>query len=135
MDVLAAAGPAAAPTPLPVVSPPPPAPAARVAAPGATTPSAPIPAPKSPAPATGSPNGDGALKPVVAKLFNASEQNIEVSFQVVKDLNEVITVFTDKSTGKEIVQFPSAALIALAEFFSKLADNVPSPGNVLDTRR
>jgi uncharacterized FlaG/YvyC family protein len=67
---------------------------------------------------------DAAIKPVVAKLFNTASSNIVVSFQVVKGLNEVVTVFTDKTTGKEIVQFPSQQLIALAEFFSKLAGNV-----------
>lgn len=71
---------------------------------------------------------DGTLKPLVAKLYNAVEQNVEVSFQVAKGLNEVVTVFTDKSTGKVIVQFPSEQIIALAQFFQKLA------GNVLDLK-
>ncbi len=88
---------------------------AGVAAPG-------LPGTSTPAPADSQP--DGSIKPVVAKLFNTSSANISVSFQVVKGLNEVVTVFTDKTTGKEIVQFPSQQLVALAEFFNKLAGNV-----------
>lgn len=67
---------------------------------------------------------DSSIAPVVAKVFNTDSQNVVVSFKVVRDLNEVVTVFTDKTTGKEIVQFPSQELIALAEFFSKLAGSV-----------
>jgi uncharacterized FlaG/YvyC family protein len=67
---------------------------------------------------------DSTLSPVVAKLFNAAEQNVTVSFQVTTDPDEVVTVFTDKSTGKEIVQFPSQALIALAEMYDKDAGKV-----------
>jgi uncharacterized FlaG/YvyC family protein len=65
---------------------------------------------------------DTTLSPVVAKLFNAAEQNVQVSFQI--QAHEVVTVFTDKSTGKEIVQFPSQALIALAEMYDKDAGKV-----------
>ncbi len=84
-----------------------------------------------PAPAKSSPGSpasnqqtDNTLSPVVAKLFNASEQNVEVSFQVLHNPDEVVTVFTDRSTGQEIVQFPSQALIALAEMYDKDAGNV-----------
>jgi hypothetical protein len=38
--------------------------------------------------------------------------------------DEVVTVFTDKATGKEIIQFPSQALIALAEMYDKDAGKV-----------
>jgi uncharacterized FlaG/YvyC family protein len=61
---------------------------------------------------------------VVAKLFSAAEQNVEVSFQVLHNPDEVVTVFTDRTTGKEIVQFPSQALIALSEMYDKDAGNV-----------
>jgi hypothetical protein len=67
---------------------------------------------------------DTTLSPVVAKLFNARESNVQVSFQVTTDPDEVVTVFTDKSTGKEIIQFPSQALIALAEMYDKDAGKV-----------
>jgi len=66
----------------------------------------------------------GTLSPVVAKLFNAAAQNVEVSFQVTTNPDEVVTVFTDRSTGKEIIQFPSQALIALAEMYDKDAGKV-----------
>jgi uncharacterized FlaG/YvyC family protein len=67
---------------------------------------------------------DSTLSPVVAKLFNTAEQNVQVSFQVSTDPDEVVTVFTDKSTGKEIIQFPSQALIALAQMYDKDAGKV-----------
>ena len=67
---------------------------------------------------------DTTLSPVVAKLFNTSEANVQVSFQVLHNPDEVVTVFTDKSTGKEIIQFPSQALIALAEMYDKDAGKV-----------
>jgi uncharacterized FlaG/YvyC family protein len=129
MDVPAAA--ALAPSPLPPQ--PTPAPDTRVAsavpsaAPSPT--SGPVPvrstvgaAPQS-APASNQ-QTDTTLSPVVAKLFNAAEQNVQVSFQVLTNPDEVVTVFTDKSTGKEIIQFPSQALIALAEMYDKNAGKV-----------
>ena len=73
-------------------------------------------------------SSDETLKPLVAKLYNAAEANVEVSFQVAKGLDEVVTVFTDRSTGKVIVQFPAESLVALAQFFQKLA------GNILDAK-
>jgi uncharacterized FlaG/YvyC family protein len=88
---------------------------------GALNPSAP--AAGAPAPASNQ-KSDSTLSPVVAKLFNTSEANVQVSFQVLHNPDEVITVFTDKSTGKEIIQFPSQALIALAEMYDKDAGKV-----------
>jgi uncharacterized FlaG/YvyC family protein len=67
---------------------------------------------------------DPTLASGVAKLFNAQEQNVSVSFQVEQNPNEIVTVFTDKQTGKVIVSFPSETLIALAKFFDKLDGNV-----------
>jgi hypothetical protein len=131
MEVPAAA--ALAPSPLPPQPAPAPAPdttvasAAPSAAPSPT--SGPVPvhstvgaAPQS-APASNQ-QTDTTLSPVVAKLFNAAEQNVQVSFQVLTNPDEVVTVFTDKSTGKEIIQFPSQALIALAEMYDKNAGKV-----------
>ena len=60
----------------------------------------------------------------VAKLYNASEQNVSVSFQVEQNPNEIVTVFTDKQTGKVIVQFPSETMIALAKYFDHLDGSV-----------
>lgn len=67
---------------------------------------------------------DSSLTGGVAKLFNAQQQDISVSFQIERDPNEIVTVFTDKQTGKVIVQFPSETLIALAQFFDKLDGSV-----------
>jgi len=66
---------------------------------------------------------DQTLASNVAKLFNVQEQDISVSFQVQQDPNEIVTVFTDKQTGKVIVQFPSETTIALAKLFDKLDGN------------
>jgi uncharacterized FlaG/YvyC family protein len=67
---------------------------------------------------------DNTLSPVVAKLFNTAASNVSVSFQVSTNPDEVVTVFTDKATGKEIIQFPSQALIALAQMYDKDAGKV-----------
>jgi flagellar protein FlaG len=77
-------------------------------------------------PADGSKKGaaDSTLAQQVAQLFNTQEQNISVSYQIEQDPNEIVTVFTDKQTGKVIVQFPSETLIALAKLFDKLDGNV-----------
>jgi hypothetical protein len=60
----------------------------------------------------------------IAKLYNAQEANVSVSFEIEQDPNEIVTVFTDKQTGKVIVQFPSETLVALAKFFDKLDGSV-----------
>ena len=67
---------------------------------------------------------DQTLSGAVAKLFNAQEQNVSVSYRIEQNPNEIVTVFTDKQTGKVIVQFPSETLIALAKLFDKLDGNV-----------
>jgi flagellar protein FlaG len=67
---------------------------------------------------------DTTVSSAIAQLYNAQEQNISVSFQVEQNPNEIVTVFTDKQTGKVIVQFPSETLIALAKFFDKLDGSV-----------
>jgi len=69
-------------------------------------------------------SADETISAGVAQLFNAQEQNVSVSFQVEQNPNEIVTVFTDKQTGKVIVQFPSETLIALAKFFDKLDGSV-----------
>ena len=123
MDVPAATvGPALPPAPQPA---PDPLPAAVAAPPSATVGPIPVHSTAGSAPAAGSNQPhDDTLSPVVAKLFNAAEQNVAVSFQVSTNPDEVVTVFTDKSTGKEIVQFPSQALIALAQMYDKDAGKV-----------
>ena len=79
-------------------------------------------------PPPAAPAGDGSLGATVAKLFNTASENVAVSFQVAQGSNEVVVVFTDKTSGKTIIQFPSETLIALAQFFNKLA------GTVLDKK-
>jgi hypothetical protein len=60
----------------------------------------------------------------VAQLFNVQEQQVTVSFQIQQNPNEIVMVFTDKQTGKVIVQFPSETMLALAKLFNKLDGNV-----------
>lgn len=61
------------------------------------------------------------LAPAIAKLFGSSGVptpiTLNVSYRVVKDLNEIVTVFSDPKTGQEIAQFPPEMLIGLAQFF------------------
>lgn len=73
-------------------------------------------------------DNSSTLGSVVANAFNTAAENVQVSFQVDPQTKDVVIVFTDKSTGKTIVQIPSETLIALAQFFNKLA------GNVLDKK-
>jgi uncharacterized FlaG/YvyC family protein len=128
MDVPATLGPTLPPAPQPAPAPEPAPAAAPVAVappPSATVGPIPVHSTTGSQPAAASnQRSDSTLSPVVAKLFNASEQNVAVSFQVTTDPDEVVTVFTDKSTGKEIVQFPSQALIALAQMYDKDAGKV-----------
>ena len=70
----------------------------------------------------------------VAKLYNASAQDVSVSFRVARDADEVVTVFTDTQTGKVIVQFPSETLIALAQFFQKLNAQSDAAGAVVNQK-
>lgn len=62
-----------------------------------------------------------SLAPAIAKLFGGSGHptpiTLNVSYRVVKDLNEIVTVFSDPKTGQEIAQFPPEILIGLAQFF------------------
>jgi hypothetical protein len=75
------------------------------------------------------PHGDGTtLGATIAKMFNTAAENVQVSFQVDASSKDVVIVFTDKTSGKTIVQFPSETLIALAQFFNQLA------GIVLDKK-
>jgi hypothetical protein len=67
---------------------------------------------------------DATLAVGIAAFYNAPEQNVSVSFQPDRNSNEIVIVFTDKQTGKVIVQFPSETLIALAKFFDKLDGSV-----------
>jgi len=111
----AAAGPAPAPTTVTAGS---------TAGSGTTTPAHATTDGSSPSAPASNQKEDTTLSPVVAKLFNAAAGDVEVSFQVLHNPDEVVTVFTDRSTGKEIIQFPSQTLIALAEMYDKDAGKV-----------
>ncbi|MGZ3548330.1 MAG: hypothetical protein ACXWNZ_08440 [Vulcanimicrobiaceae bacterium] len=75
----------------------------------------------------GSPAADhtqkGPLTSAIARLFgcpDASQSHtVSVSYRVVKQLDEIVTVFSDPVTGQEITQFPSELLIQMAVFFDK----------------
>ncbi len=69
-------------------------------------------------------DSDPGLSSGVATLYNVQESNVSVSFQIEQNPNEIVTVFTDKQTGKVIVQFPSETMIALAKLFDKLDGSV-----------
>ena len=80
---------------------------------------APTPAPSA---ATASQHEGAGIAPAIAKLFapgGISEPgDLNVSYRVLSD-HEIVTVFTDPKTGKEVTQVPSEALIGLAEFFDQ----------------
>ena len=63
---------------------------------------------------------DATLAPAVAKLFgaaNAAPTTLSVSYRV--EGRDVVTVFTDPSTHKEVAQFPPELLLGLAQFFDQ----------------
>lgn len=64
-----------------------------------------------------------ALAPAIAKLFGGGSSptplNLNVSYKVVDNIDEIVTVFSDPQTGREIAQFPSQILVGLAEFFDQ----------------
>jgi hypothetical protein len=99
-------------------------PSASTTPPAQPTAPAPVPAAPSIAPVSASTPApaDKTVAPIVAKLFNAAAANVGVSFQV--QGHDVVTVFTDKSTGKEIIQFPSKEMIAFGELLDKDAGKV-----------
>lgn len=108
---------------------PAPAPGSDIVVTGATGPeiAAATPAPAAPisdAPAApaGQAQHDSTLTPAIAKLFAPTgivdAGDLNVSYRVLND-HEIVTVFTDPKTGKEVTQVPSEALIGLAQFFDQ----------------
>ena len=66
--------------------------------------------------------GNGGLAPAIAKLFGAgAPQPIELNVSYRIEGNDVVTVFSDPKTGKEIAQFPPELLLGLAKFFDQQA--------------
>jgi uncharacterized FlaG/YvyC family protein len=70
----------------------------------------------------------------VGKLYGAPADTTSVSFQPAAGSNEIVTVVTDTTTGKVVVQFPSETLVALAQFFQKLDNSAANSGAVVDKR-
>lgn len=97
------------------------------AAVAAATPQAAAPGlPAFPAPSEG-PRGDqrvsdATLHDALSQLVGSGSQ-VSVQFKVVGQ-NEVVTVFKNAETGEEITQFPSEAMVLIAQFFNKLAGAV-----------
>ncbi len=86
--------------------------------------SAPAPAPETHAdPQPDQQQRNTALIASIAKLFGQSDPaqsgSLSVSYRVGHNPNEIITVFSDPATGKEIAQFPSEMVVQMAEFFDK----------------
>lgn len=61
------------------------------------------------------------LSSTIAKLFGGASSDaggLHVSYRIEKP-DEVVTVFSDPVTGKEVVQFPAEAMVQIAQFFDK----------------
>lgn len=68
------------------------------------------------------PGGSSGIAPAIAKLFGAgTPQPIELNVSYRIEGNDVVTVFSDPKTGKEIAQFPPELLLGLAKFFDQQA--------------
>jgi uncharacterized FlaG/YvyC family protein len=63
------------------------------------------------------------IAPAIAKLFGSSATpdpiRLDVSYRVLRDPNQIVTVFSDPKTGQEVAQFPPELLINLAQFFDQ----------------
>jgi len=67
------------------------------------------------------PHQRGGLAPAIAKLFGSASPpepiRLDVSYRVLKDPDQIVTVFSDPKTGQEVAQFPPDILVGLAQFF------------------
>jgi hypothetical protein len=101
-----------------------PAPAQGVDIPS-SAPVAGTPAANSAVPATASLPGSAqqraGLAPAIAKLFGGASPpepiRLDVSYRVLTDPDQIVTVFSDPKTGQEVAQFPPEILVGLAQFF------------------
>jgi uncharacterized FlaG/YvyC family protein len=84
-----------------------------------------FPAPDSPGqrPAGTAVKADETLNRALSTLAGGGA-NVSVSFQVLENPNEIITVFKNVDTGEVITQFPTETMVVLAQFFNKLAGAV-----------
>ncbi len=68
-----------------------------------------------------SPQPRGGLAPAIAKLFGSATPpepiRLDVSYRVLTDPDQIVTVFSDPKTGAEVAQFPPDILVGLAQFF------------------
>jgi uncharacterized FlaG/YvyC family protein len=72
----------------------------------------------------GQPAHGPALAPIVSKIFGSpsNQQSIplNVSYRVLDvNLGEIVTVFTDPTTGQEVAQFPPEIVVGIAQFFDQ----------------
>lgn len=68
------------------------------------------------------PPQSGTIAGAVAKLFGgdtAAHLTLNVSYRVLPQSNEIVTIFSDPNTGKEVAQFPPEILIGIAQFFDQ----------------
>jgi FlaG protein len=66
---------------------------------------------------------DETLHRALSQLVGGGS-NVSVQFRVSHDPEQVVTVFRNADTGEVITQFPSEALVLIAQFFNKLAGAV-----------
>ncbi|MBV8639538.1 MAG: hypothetical protein JO322_15780 [Candidatus Eremiobacteraeota bacterium] len=60
------------------------------------------------------------IAPAIAKLFGGSvPQPVQLNVSYRVEGQDVVTVFTDPQTGKEVAQVPSQVLLGLAQFFDQ----------------
>jgi len=73
--------------------------------------------------AAGASESRTGLAPAIAKLFGSSSPTLpirlDVSYRVLRDPDQIVTVFSDPSTGREVAQFPPDILINIAQFFDQ----------------
>jgi hypothetical protein len=92
---------------------------------GTAAPSAPVQAPAGPHDGqTGAPpERGGSLAPAIAKLFGSASPpepiRLDVSYRVLRNPDQIVTVFSDPKTGQEVAQFPPDILVGLAQFFDQ----------------
>jgi hypothetical protein len=78
--------------------------------------------PAFPVPEGGQQLSDATLHAALSQLVGGGS-HVAVQFKVVGQ-NEIVTVFKNAETGEEITQFPSEAMVLIAQFFNKLAGAV-----------
>jgi len=63
----------------------------------------------------------GGIAPAIAKLFGSASPpepiRLDVSYRVLRDPDQIVTVFSDPKTGQEVAQFPPDILVGLAHLF------------------